>query len=109
MKLGFPKVVNVVTGYGPVAGAALAAHPDVDRIVFSGSVETGRRIVEASVSNMKRVRVERGGKSPDIVFADADLNLAVPGGRNGRFQQRRTDLYGWNTGVRSEEHPRRVC
>ena len=77
---GVPEgVVNVVTGYGPVAGAALAAHPDVDRIVFTGSVETGRRIIEASVSNMKRIQVELGGKSPDIVFADADLDLAVPG------------------------------
>lgn len=77
---GLPEgVVNVVTGLGPVAGAALAAHPDVDRIVFTGSVGTGRRIVEASASNMKRVQVEMGGKSPDIVFADADLDLAVPG------------------------------
>lgn len=77
---GMPEgVVNVVTGYGSVAGAALAAHKDVDRIVFTGSVATGRRIVEASTSNMKRVQVEMGGKSPDIVFADADLDLAVPG------------------------------
>jgi aldehyde dehydrogenase (NAD+) len=72
-------VVNVVTGFGPTAGAAVAAHPDIDRIVFTGSVGTGRRIVEASVSNMKRVQVELGGKSPDIVFSDADLDLAVPG------------------------------
>src|SRR5439155_10527052 len=80
LEAGLPEgVVNVVTGYGPVAGAALAAHPDVDRIVFTGSVGTGRRIVEASVSNMKRVQVEMGGKSPDIVFADANLYLAVPG------------------------------
>jgi len=77
---GMPEgVVNVVTGYGSVAGAALAGHKDVDRIVFTGSVATGRRIVEASTSNMKRVQVEMGGKSPDIVFADADLDLAVPG------------------------------
>jgi aldehyde dehydrogenase (NAD+) len=72
-------VVNVVTGYGPAAGAPLAAHPGVDRIVFTGSVGTGRRIVEASASNMKRIQVELGGKSPDIVFADADLDLALPG------------------------------
>jgi aldehyde dehydrogenase (NAD+) len=77
---GMPEgVVNVVTGYGSVAGAALAGHNDVDRIVFTGSVATGRQIVEASTSNMKRVQVEMGGKSPDIVFADADLDLAVPG------------------------------
>ena len=77
---GMPEgVVNVVTGYGAVAGAALAGHTDVDRIVFTGSVGTGRRIVEASASNLKRVQIETGGKSPDIVFADADLDLAVPG------------------------------
>jgi aldehyde dehydrogenase (NAD+) len=77
---GMPEgVVNVVTGCGAVAGAALAAHRDVDRIVFTGSVATGRRIVEASASNLKRVQIETGGKSPDIVFADADLDLAVPG------------------------------
>jgi aldehyde dehydrogenase (NAD+) len=78
-------VVNVVTGLGPVAGAALAAHTDVDRIVFTGSVATGRRIVEASAGNLKRVQVELGGKSPDIVFADADLDLAVPGAAMGVF------------------------
>jgi aldehyde dehydrogenase (NAD+) len=77
---GMPEgVVNVVTGHGAAAGAALAAHQDVDRIVFTGSVGTGRRIVEASASNLKRVQIETGGKSPDIVFADADLDLAVPG------------------------------
>ena len=77
---GVPEgVVNVVTGFGPTAGAALAAHMDVDRIAFTGSVGTGRRIVEASVSNMKRVQVELGGKSPDIIFNDANLDLAVPG------------------------------
>ncbi|GJH27072.1 aldehyde dehydrogenase [Caballeronia novacaledonica] len=77
---GMPEgVVNVVTGYGSTVGAALAGHKDVDRIVFTGSVTTGRRIIEASGSNMKRVQVEMGGKSPDIVFADADLELAVPG------------------------------
>ncbi|HSV79564.1 MAG TPA: aldehyde dehydrogenase family protein [Ramlibacter sp.] len=78
-------VVNVVTGFGQTAGAALAAHPDVNRIVFTGSVATGRRVVEASVSNMKRVQVELGGKSPDIVFADADLDLAVPGAAMGVY------------------------
>lgn len=77
---GLPEgVVNVVTGYGPVAGAALAAHPGLDRIVFTGSVGTGRRVVEGSASNLKRVQIETGGKSPDIVFADADLDRAVPG------------------------------
>jgi aldehyde dehydrogenase (NAD+) len=72
-------VINVVTGFGHGAGAALAAHPDVDRVAFTGSTETGRKIVEASAGNMKRVQLELGGKSPDIVFADADLDIAVPG------------------------------
>ena len=72
-------VVNIVTGYGGEAGAALAAHPGVDKISFTGSTETGRRIVEASAGNLKRLQLELGGKSPDIVFADADLDRAVPG------------------------------
>ena len=72
-------VINVVTGFGPSAGAALAAHRDVDRVAFTGSTETGRKIVTASAGNMKRLQLELGGKSPDIVFADANLDLAVPG------------------------------
>lgn len=77
---GLPEgVVNVVTGYGAEAGDALARHPDVDRIAFTGSTETGRKIIEASTVNIKRLQLELGGKSPDIVFADADLDLAVPG------------------------------
>ncbi|MGE0098016.1 MAG: aldehyde dehydrogenase family protein [Hydrogenophaga sp.] len=73
-----PGVINVVTGFGE-AGAALAAHPDVDKIAFTGSTEVGQHIVRASAGNMKRVSVELGGKSPNIVFADADLDEAVPG------------------------------
>ena len=73
-----PGVVNIVTGRGGTAGAALAAHPDVDKIAFTGSTTTGRRIVEASIGNLKRVSLELGGKSPNIVFADADLDAAVP-------------------------------
>jgi aldehyde dehydrogenase (NAD+) len=72
-------VVNIVTGYGGEAGAALAAHRGVDKVSFTGSTETGRRIVQASAGNLKRLQLELGGKSPDIVFADADLELAVPG------------------------------
>jgi aldehyde dehydrogenase (NAD+) len=73
-----PGVVNVVTGSAS-AGAALAGHMDVDKISFTGSTETGRRIIEASAGNIKRVTLELGGKSPDIVFADADLELAAKG------------------------------
>ena len=72
-------VVNIVPGYGETAGAALAAHPDVDKVAFTGSHLTGQLIVQASAGNLKRVSLELGGKSPDIVFADADLDTAVPG------------------------------
>lgn len=74
-----PGVVNVVPGFGETAGAALAAHPDVDKVAFTGSHVTGQSIVRASAGNLKRVSLELGGKSPDIVFADADLDAAVPG------------------------------
>lgn len=77
---GIPKgVFNVVNGTGGTAGAALAAHPDVDKIAFTGSTEVGRLIVQASSGNLKKVSLELGGKSPVVVFPDADLDLAVPG------------------------------
>jgi aldehyde dehydrogenase (NAD+) len=80
-----PGVLNVVTGYGATAGEALARHPDVDRIAFTGSTVTGRKIIEASTVNIKRLQLELGGKSPDIIFADADLERAVPGAAMGVF------------------------
>ena len=73
-----PGVFNVVTGMG-AAGAALADHPGVDKIAFTGSTEVGQKIIRASAGNVKRVSLELGGKSPNIVFADADLDAAVPG------------------------------
>jgi aldehyde dehydrogenase (NAD+) len=73
-----PGVVNVVTGTGAEAGAALAEHMGVDKIVFTGSTATGQSIVRASAGNLKRVSLELGGKSPVIVCADADLDKAVP-------------------------------
>lgn len=77
---GLPKgVVNLVTGYGAEVGAAVANHPGVDKIAFTGSTGTGRLMVEASKSTFKRLSLELGGKSPDILFADADLDKAVPG------------------------------
>jgi aldehyde dehydrogenase (NAD+) len=80
LEAGVPEgVINIVTGRGATAGAALAGHPGVDRISFTGSTETGRKIVAASAGNIKRVQLELGGKSPDIVFGDANLDLAVPG------------------------------
>ena len=84
--IGLPKgVVNVVTGHCAEAGDALARHPDVDRIAFTGSTETGRRIIDASKTTIKRLQLELGGKSPDIVFADADFDRAVPGAAMGIF------------------------
>ena len=74
-----PGVVNVVSGFGEDAGHALATHMDVDKLAFTGSHLTGKKIVQASASNLKRLSLELGGKSPDIVFADADLDEAVPG------------------------------
>jgi len=71
-------VVNIVTGSGRDAGAPLAEHPGVDKIVFTGSTATGQSIVRASAGNLKRVSLELGGKSPVIVCADADLERAVP-------------------------------
>lgn len=76
---GVPEgVINVVTGLGD-AGAALARHPGVDKIAFTGSTGVGEKIIHAAAPTMKRVTVELGGKSPNIVFADADLDKAVPG------------------------------
>jgi aldehyde dehydrogenase (NAD+) len=72
-----PGVVNVVAGYGETAGAALSSHPDVDKVAFTGSHLTGQKIIQASAGNLKRVSLELGGKSPDIVFADADLDRAA--------------------------------
>lgn len=74
-----PGVVNLVTGFGPTAGAPLAAHHDVDKITFTGENSTGQKILEAAKGNMKRISLELGGKSPSLVFADADLDAAVEG------------------------------
>ncbi|XP_072050603.1 aldehyde dehydrogenase 1A1-like [Amphiura filiformis] len=84
---GFPPgVVNVLPGYGPTAGAAIAEHMDVDFVTFTGSTEVGHLIQQASgKSNLKRVALEMGGKSPNIVFADADLDYAVEVSHRGLF------------------------
>jgi acyl-CoA reductase-like NAD-dependent aldehyde dehydrogenase len=79
-EVGFPPgVVNIVPGFGHVAGAHLAEHPGVQKIAFTGSTEVGRRIVQASAGNLKRVQLELGGKGANIVFGDADLTAAVNG------------------------------
>jgi phenylacetaldehyde dehydrogenase len=74
-----PGVLNIVTGFGDPVGAALAAHPHVDKVAFTGSGDTGRRILQAASGNLKRVSLELGGKSPVIVFPDANLEAAAAG------------------------------
>ena len=86
MEAGFPEgVVNIVPGYGETAGAALAAHPDVDKVAFTGSTEVGKLIVQAAAGNLKKVSLELGGKSPNVVFKDADLETAIAGAASAIF------------------------
>jgi aldehyde dehydrogenase (NAD+) len=80
-----PGVLNVVPGLGRIAGAALVDHPDVDKVTFTGSPTVGRQILRAAAGNLKRVTLELGGKSANIVFADADLEAAVKAAASGIF------------------------
>jgi aldehyde dehydrogenase (NAD+) len=90
LEAGIPAgVVNVVPGFGPTAGASLVSHPDVDKIAFTGEYLTGQTIMREAAGTLKRVSLELGGKSPNIVFADADLDAAVAGSLIGIF---------WNQG-----------
>lgn len=83
---GFPDgVINVVPGYGPTAGGALVKHPDVDKVAFTGSTEVGQLIMQGAASNLKRISLELGGKSPNIVFADSDLDAAAAGAHFGLY------------------------
>src|SRR6201994_4881773 len=83
---GFPEgVINIVPGYGETAGAALAAHPDVDKVAFTGSTEVGKLIIQASAGNLKKVSLELGGKSPNVILDDADLATAIPGAASAIF------------------------
>ncbi|MGA7914789.1 MAG: aldehyde dehydrogenase family protein [Candidatus Acidiferrales bacterium] len=83
---GFPDgVVNIVPGYGETAGAALAAHDDVDKVAFTGSTEVGKLIIHAAAGNLKKVSLELGGKSPNIVLDDADLDSTIPGASSAIF------------------------
>jgi phenylacetaldehyde dehydrogenase len=85
-EVGFPPgVVNVVTGFGETTGAPLAAHPGIDKISFTGSSEVGRRIAAGAGDALKKTTLELGGKSPNIIFADADLDAAVEGAHGGVF------------------------
>jgi aldehyde dehydrogenase (NAD+) len=83
---GFPDgVINVVPGYGPTAGAALVKHPDVDKVAFTGSTEVGQIIMRDAATTLKRISLELGGKSPNIVFADSDLDAAAAGAHFGLY------------------------
>src|SRR2546425_3644333 len=83
---GFPDgVVNIVPGYGETAGAALAAHPGIDKVAFTGSTEVGKLVAKAAADNLTKVSLEVGGKAPNIVFADADIEQAVSGAMMGIF------------------------
>jgi acyl-CoA reductase-like NAD-dependent aldehyde dehydrogenase len=76
-------VVNIVTGLGESAGAAIAAHPGIDKVAFTGSTEVGKLILQASTGNLKRVTLELGGKSPNVIFPDADVDLAAAAAASG--------------------------
>jgi len=78
-------VVNIVPGYGETAGAALSAHPDVDKVAFTGSTEVGKLILQAAAGNLKKVSLELGGKSPNVVYADADIDQAIAGAASAIF------------------------
>ncbi|MBS1852326.1 MAG: aldehyde dehydrogenase family protein [Acidobacteria bacterium] len=86
LEAGFPEgVVNVVPGFGETAGAALAAHLDVDKVAFTGSTEVGKLIVHAAAGNLKKVSLELGGKSPNVIFKDADIETAIAGATSAIF------------------------
>ena len=86
LEAGVPEgVVNVVTGFGETAGAALVNHDDVNKVAFTGSTEVGKEIVRAAAGNLKKLTLELGGKSPNVVYADADMETAIPGAANAIF------------------------
>jgi len=86
LEAGVPDgVVNIVAGSGRVLGAALAAHPDVDKIAFTGSTAVGKQLLSAAQGNLKRLTLELGGKSPTLIFADADLDAAIAGAAQAIF------------------------
>jgi len=87
LEAGIPAgVVNIITGFGPGAGSSLAEHPGIDKVAFTGSTEVGKLIQQAATGNLKRVSLELGGKSPNIIFPDADMSQAVPNSMMGVFR-----------------------
>jgi len=86
LEAGFPPgIVNVIPGRGPVTGQAMVEHPGIDKIAFTGSTETGRIVMRTAAGSLKKVSLELGGKSPNVVFADADLEAAARGVTTGIF------------------------
>ncbi|HTW89508.1 MAG TPA: aldehyde dehydrogenase family protein [Candidatus Binataceae bacterium] len=79
-------VLNIITGFGPGAGSSISEHPDVDKVAFTGSTEVGKLILQASAGNLKRVSLELGGKSPNVIFADAEMDQAVALSATGVFR-----------------------
>lgn len=110
LEAGVPEgVVNVLTGFGETAGAALAAHEGVDKIAFTGSTEVGKQIVRAAAGNLKKVTLELGGKSPVIVFPDADLDKAIPSAAHACFfVQGQNCMAGTRLFVHERVHERMV-
>ena len=94
-------VVNLVNGWGHTAGQALIEHPDVDKIAFTGSTEVGKKIVQAAAGNLKRVMLELGGKSPVLIYDDADLERGDPRRRDGDLHALRAGLRRRLAGVRA--------
>jgi acyl-CoA reductase-like NAD-dependent aldehyde dehydrogenase len=86
LEAGLPEsVVQIITGFGPGAGSSIAEHPDIDKVAFTGSTEVGKLILKASAGNLKHVSLELGGKSPNIIFPDADMKAAAFGSMLGIF------------------------
>ena len=86
LEAGLPKgVLNIVTGFGETTGAPLSAHPGVDKVAFTGSTEVGKLIVKAAANDLKKLTLELGGKSPNIILNDADLSKAIPGAASAIF------------------------
>ena len=95
-------MVNIITGFGPGAGSSIAEHPDIDKVAFTGSTEVGKIILKASAGNLKRVSLELGGKSPNIIFPDADMEQAVPNSMMGVFFNSGTGVLRRHADFRAE-------
>ena len=100
-----PGVLNIVPGYGADAGAALVSHPGIDKISFTGSPQTGQSIMRAAAANITKIGLELGGKSPSVVFADADLDAGRAADHVRRVLQRRPGVLGGDAHHRRPRDP----